>query len=87
VLFLARLEHERWVGERMTLGYAHGPARQGRMHPDIVPWEELPDEERAKNVATVQGIPSLLDSVGFQALRGGAGIQDGTSQPDFTAAQ
>jgi uncharacterized membrane protein len=78
VQLLARLEHERWMGERMALGYAHGPARQGRMHPDLVPWEELPDEARAKDVAAVQGIPALLDSVGFQALRGGTGIQDGT---------
>jgi uncharacterized membrane protein len=68
---LARLEHDRWVAERMALGYAHGPARQDRAHPDLVPWEELTDEERAKDMATVQGIPALLDSVGFQALRGG----------------
>lgn len=81
VQMLARLEHDRWVGERMALGHAHGPARQGRMHPDLVPWEELPDEARAKDVATVQGIPALLDSVGFQALRGGTGIQDDPSQP------
>ena len=80
VQLLARLEHERWIGERMALGYAHGAARHGRMHPDVVPWEELPDEARAKDVAAVQGIPAMLASVGFQALRGGTGIQDGTGQ-------
>jgi Protein of unknown function (DUF1003) len=87
VQFLARLEHERWMGERMTLGYAHGPARHGRMHPDVVPWEDLPAEARAKDVAAVQGIPAMLVSVGFQALRGGTGVQDGTGQADFTAAE
>jgi uncharacterized membrane protein len=87
VQFLARLEHERWMGERLALGYAHGPARQGRTHPDLVPWEELPDEARAKDVAAVVGIPAMLASVGFQALRGGAGLQDGTGQADFTAAE
>jgi hypothetical protein len=87
VQFLARLEHERWMGERMALGYAHGPARQERMHPDLVPWEELPDEARAKDVAAVEGIPAMLASVGFQALRGGTGVQDGTGQADFTAAE
>jgi uncharacterized membrane protein len=78
VQVLARLEHERWMGERMASGYAHGPARQGRMHPDLVPWEELPDEARAKDVAAVQRIPAMLASVGFQALRVGTGVQDGT---------
>ncbi len=87
VQFLARLEHERWMGERLALGYAHGPDRQGRMHPDLVPWEELPEEARAKDVAAVVGIPAMLASVGFQALRGGAGLQDGTGQADFTAAE
>lgn len=80
VQLLARLEHERWMGERMALGYAHGPARHGRMHPDVVPWEELPDEARAKDVAAVQGIPAMLASVGFQALRGGTSVQDGAGQ-------
>jgi uncharacterized membrane protein len=87
VQLLARREHERWMGERMALGYAHGPARQGGMHPDLVPWEELPDEAREKDVAAVQGIPAMLASVGFQALRGGTGVQDGTGQADFTAAE
>jgi uncharacterized membrane protein len=85
VQLLARLEHERWMGERMALGYAHGPARQGRTHPDLVLWEDLTDEEREKDVAAVQNIPALLDSVGFQALRGG--VQDGSGQADFTAAE
>jgi uncharacterized membrane protein len=79
VQLLARLEHDRWVGDRMALGYAHGPGRRGRMHPDLVPWEELTDEARAKDVATVRGIPALLDSVGFQALRGGTGLSPSAS--------
>jgi uncharacterized membrane protein len=85
VQLLAQLEHERWMGERMARGYASGPARQGRTHPDLVLWEELPDEEREKNVAAVQSIPALLDNVGFQALR--RGVQDGSGQADFTAAE
>lgn len=85
VQLLARLEHERWMEERMALGYAHGPARQGHTHPDLLLWEELPDEARAKDVAAVESIPALLDSVGFQALRGG--VQYGSGQADFTAAE
>jgi uncharacterized membrane protein len=80
VQLLARLEHERWMGERMALGYAHGPARQGGTHPDLVPWEDLPDEARVKDVAAVQDIPAMLASVGFQVLRGATGIPVGASQ-------
>jgi uncharacterized membrane protein len=85
VQLLARREHERWMEERMAIGYAPGPARQDRTHPDLVLWEELTDEEREKDVAAVQNIPALLDGVGFQALRGG--VLDGSGQADFTAAE
>ena len=69
VQLLARLEHERWMGERTAQGFEHGPRKEGRTHPDLVPWEELPDEARTKDIEAVRCIPALLSSVGFQVLR------------------
>jgi uncharacterized membrane protein len=66
---LARLEHERWMGERMAQGYVHGPVRGGRFHPDLVPWEELSDEARAKNLEVARNIPAMLAREGFQVVR------------------
>jgi uncharacterized membrane protein len=69
VQLLARLEHERWMAERLAQGYAYGPVREGRFHPDLVSWEELSDEARAKDVEVVRNIPAMLASEGFQVLR------------------
>jgi uncharacterized membrane protein len=55
---LARLEHQRWLTERTAQGFEHGPARDGRRRPDLVPWERLSDEARAMNIEAVQRIPA-----------------------------
>ena len=68
---LARLEHERWVKERTSQGFEPGAARYGRVRPDLVPWERLSDETRARNIQAVRRIPELLARVGFQVLRNG----------------
>ena len=70
---LARLEHERWMQERTAPGFEPGPARHGRVRPDLVPWERLSDETRARNIQAVRRIPELLARVGFQVLRNGGG--------------
>jgi uncharacterized membrane protein len=68
---LARLEHERWMQERTAQGFEPGPARYGRVRPDLVPWERLSDEARARNIQAVRRIPEMLARVGFQVLRNG----------------
>jgi uncharacterized membrane protein len=70
---LARLEHERWMEERTAQGFEPGPARHGRVRPDLVPWDRLSDETRARNIQAVRRIPELLGRVGFQVLRNGGG--------------
>ncbi|HEX4088661.1 MAG TPA: DUF1003 domain-containing protein [Trebonia sp.] len=77
VQLLARLEHERWLQERTAQGYEVGPARYGRVRPDLVPWERLSDEARAMNIQAVRRIPDMLDRVGFQILRHGRSPDDG----------
>jgi hypothetical protein len=69
VRFLARLEHERWMGERTAQGFEFGPVRGDRTRPDLVPWERLSDEARARNMQAVRSIPGLVTRVGFQVLR------------------
>jgi uncharacterized membrane protein len=66
---LAEMEHERWMRERSALGYVHGPVRRGRFHPDLVPWDVLPEEAREKDRQAVRSIPALLAAVGFEILR------------------
>lgn len=71
VRLLARAEHERWMAERIAAGYRYGPRRDGRFHPDLVPWKELPDPARDTDVRAVRAIPDLLADEGFQVIRVG----------------
>jgi uncharacterized membrane protein len=80
---LARLEHERWVAERKARGYEHGPRREGRFDPDLVPWEYLPEEARARGLEAVHDIPAMLAGAGFQVLRSDRRSQEGAGEADF----
>lgn len=45
---LAELEHLRWMAERRLSGWQHGPTRDNlrRRHPDLVPWDQLPEASK-----------------------------------------
>ncbi len=55
---LAALEHARWATERRWSGWQHGAVRDNlrRLHPGLVPWEALPESDRAFNRAMVAAI-------------------------------
>ena len=67
---LARAEHERWRRERLGLGWRHALERDDRrrMHPDLVPWEQLPEESREKNRRAVRAMPGGLARAGLRAV-------------------
>lgn len=46
LLELAKLEHRRWVADRIWSGWRLGPPgqRERKLHPDLVPFDELPRE-------------------------------------------
>lgn len=66
---LARLEHELWGAERRAAGFVHGPVREGRFHPDLLDWEDLPQRTRDKDIDLTQQLPEILAEAGFQILR------------------
>ncbi|MBU2960786.1 hypothetical protein KO516_08150 [Citreicella sp. C3M06] len=53
---LSMAEHGRWCAERRTDGYCHAPVRdtERKRHPLIVPFSELPDDQRAKDRRNVK---------------------------------
>jgi uncharacterized membrane protein len=83
VQLLARLEHERWMDERMAMGFEFGPVRGERTRPDLVPWERLSDEARRWNLQTVRRIPDMVAITGFQVLRHSRGTKEGPGEADF----
>ena len=69
---MAKMEHEGWVKQHQLDGWiftagAKNPDR--KTHPDLVPWEVLPEPEKEKNRNTVREIPRFLAWAGFQVER------------------
>ncbi len=60
VEILARLEHQRYVGECR---------RSKEMSPYLVPWEDLDEPVRERNRQAVRHLPVLLAKVGFKIQR------------------
>jgi hypothetical protein len=69
--YLARLEHDRWRGERQGDGWRSGPARDAerKLSPYLVPWESLTEDVRDLDRDTVRGLPGLLAVAGFTVRR------------------
>jgi hypothetical protein len=71
---LARLEHDRFVAERKAGKWKPGPpgARKDvgrRINPTLVPWEELSDDEKRKDVNQAIRLPATLARAGFSIVR------------------
>ena len=68
---LARLEHRQWRQDLERDGWCHGPEKNAelKLHPLLVVWEELPEEERDKDRAAVRALPEMAALVGFDIAR------------------
>jgi hypothetical protein len=66
---MARLEHQHWMDERVSSGWTFAPGPEDpvkRTHAEILPWEELSEQAKAKDRQTVTSIPRILVRAGFQ---------------------
>jgi len=63
---LARMEHARWMAQRIMYGWTLGDPRDdaARRHPDITTWENLDEHARQKDRDAVGLIPEGLRQVG-----------------------
>lgn len=68
---LARNVHEVWAQSRMSEGWAYGPERNDafKTHPCLVPYEDLPEQEKAYDRSTAMGTLRLIVKLGFKILR------------------
>jgi hypothetical protein len=65
---MAKMEHSLWCEWKRQEGWQFGPTRnnENKIHPDLVLWEELPEEEQDKNKDFVSNLPVMLSKLGFQ---------------------
>jgi hypothetical protein len=67
---MARMEHERWVAEKLLDGFSPGPRDVTRKtSPYLVPWDDLDEKVRDYDREAVREIPELLASAGFEIYR------------------
>ena len=64
---LARNVHEVWASSRISQGWTWGPVRSDafKTHPSLVPYEELPEEEKQYDRDTAVGTLKLIMKLGF----------------------
>ncbi len=67
VELLGRMEHDRWVNERLDAGWSFGPTKDigAKKSPYLVPWEQLTEEIRDLDRDTVRKIPEFLAQLGY----------------------
>ena len=68
---LARLEHQRWSREREADGWTYGPQRDNarKIHPDLVPYDQLSESAKDKDRRAVVRIPALAALIGLVVVR------------------
>jgi RyR domain len=83
VEILARLEHDRWMDERLRSSWVFGVARdlRTRRSPYLVPWEELSEKIRDLDRETVYRLPRHAARAGQQIVRLGQGVASAHTAP------
>ena len=70
VEIMSKAEHDRWCRYQRSNGWKWGTARDNdkRIHPDLVPWEELSEPSREKDRETVRELPEILVRYGIAVV-------------------
>lgn len=65
---MAKNVHDVWAQSRISQGWTYGPERNDALkhHPCLVPYEELPEIERAYDRDTALGTLKLICKLGFK---------------------
>lgn len=65
---MAKNVHEVWAQSRISQGWTYGPERSDalRHHPCLVPYEDLPEIEKAYDRDTAIGTLKLICKLGFE---------------------
>lgn len=68
----ACMEHAGWCEDLRCEGWKYAPGEKDpirKTHPALLPWDELPEEDREKNRVPMRGFPDLLARLGFKLVR------------------
>ena len=68
---MAIKEHENWVEERESNGWAYGPEKdvEKKLSPYIAPWEQLPESIKEYDREPSRNIINIVESIGLHVYR------------------
>ena len=68
---MAKNVHEVWAQSRMEQGWTYGEERSDalKQHPCLIPYEELPELEKAYDRDTALGTLKLISKLGFKIIK------------------
>lgn len=67
----AIMEHDDWVAGKELFGWKYAPVRndEKRLHDCLLPWEELPENQRKKDRDTARNVIKLAGLAGMKVIR------------------
>jgi hypothetical protein len=67
---LAALEHQRWMDRKLRDGWKYSEAidKARKLHQDLLPYEQLSEQEKEKDREQVRQIPVLLAQIGYTVV-------------------
>ena len=65
---LAENNHDHWARQRIEAGWTYGPQRDDvrKTHPDLVPYEDLPEGEKEYDITSVVETLKVIFTLGYQ---------------------
>jgi hypothetical protein len=68
---LSQAEHERWMRAKLADGWIHAPEsnREKKQNRGLLPWDQLPEDEKEKERDMVRGIPVILARAGYAIVK------------------
>lgn len=68
---LAENAHDHWAAGRLRAGWTYGPARddEKKLHPDLVPYDELEDSEKAYDRSTAMETLKAVLALGYEIVK------------------
>ncbi|HMK81369.1 MAG TPA: RyR domain-containing protein [Xanthobacteraceae bacterium] len=67
---LAEEEHKGWMEERIAGGWKYGATRDNekKLHPFLVDYDDLPEEQKTKDRDAITKIPDVVESAGYRIV-------------------
>jgi hypothetical protein len=67
---LAIIEHSRWVGERISMGWRFGKRNdEFKIHNNIVAWDKIDEDTRKYDYGVIESMVNHLNELGYRVIR------------------